>query len=1284
MATLSTGSSSIPIAVASPDDAFRELWSEALRKCEQSLAGNSSQWRSLLQRMHRCREAEDVCVILDETMQAFERFRGSETAWGKLRSEYLKPAVEVLLLFNDAIAETAASFPHVPGGKAIFVAFGVLLQATKGVSAYCEALIALFEELNSFLESLRPRLRRPSGLGSASKAIAITMLAHLLDIICHTAKLVLKRPWLGRLGLYGKALLKDTRMQAALQRLRALTNLELRAMTSEIYVNAAGTHDLALEIRDAATGMQADVAHIRAVGAENIGVTNQLLSDLQILNEGRVQATAARGLIERGVNKLIRGQKEMLAFLRAEREQQREDHEKIDAARIFEKLHRVDSADIDAQDSEGCMKGTRVKILRDLDAWSHEHDAPRIYWLNGMAGTGKSAIARSFCHMLQRGNLLGGSFFCSRGGSVQQGDARRIIPTLAASVASCNMAFNKHLLAELIKKPFSIHWNLALQIEQLLKIPLSSVDKGSPMLVLIVDALDECTDEDITRDLLSRLVELSGMLPVKFFLTSRPEPHIRQQLEDIDPSLGQILRLHDIEQDIVKADISRYLSHGLRAMREPSFPPKWPQKEDIAALTRLSGKLFIYAFTALQYLRKDPVGRLPKLTGTTVTAGRPLTQPLDNIYFLILSEAMDQDVYETEEIDSTRRMIAAIISVREPMTVNSLGRLLGMTASRLRASLNHLHAVIYIPIRDDSGVLSTFHASFSDYLTTPSRAPEHMRDPMSNSHMLLVTACVEALQSNSLHFNVSRAISSYLPNTAQELAHIDDALRYACMNWAYHAAAATKATTLELMLEAVFLGPRFLFWLEALSAMGLAEKATDVLKTAQKMSIRKDSRLGVFIEAAINFTERFSPAYAGSAPHVYLSALAFCRKRSIIGRCCFSAFSGIPNITISNGDADKQYGAVLSAAYSPDGTSITVATEGGIIAYREAHDWRSPAYITTVSEGRSVNFSKSGTHFAYLFDDFIELCLLEGRTVHVRDINDWCGGMEFVVISEDGAQLAAGSSSTPLVVWDTRTRKRLIKWTPFSSEFGKGAVPGPKQPLHAVFSRDGSLVAHVGPSSEGVILFDVRSQWQAHRTFALAPHGHIGIVTCIEFSSDGTQLISGSEDCTVCLWEVSSGKVVTRIPAHSAAISTLACSLDGKWFISGSLDGIIQIWDMETVSPMWKPLHQIGVLQPIRSISFSPDSTKILCITESGAIQVWHRDPAERPSNRRKTGVAMTRIDDDGWLRGPNGELLLWVHPNYRKSLTNPECSVRIYNGVMGIEWTSAQGADWTHCYAGK
>lgn len=80
--------------------------------------------------------------------------------------------------------------------------------------------------------------------------------------------------------MYGNALVKDATMQEALQRLRALTNLEARAMTSETRVVVAETRHLA-------SNVQADVA-------QNVVISAHLLSELQKLNGGvlRLHATS--------------------------------------------------------------------------------------------------------------------------------------------------------------------------------------------------------------------------------------------------------------------------------------------------------------------------------------------------------------------------------------------------------------------------------------------------------------------------------------------------------------------------------------------------------------------------------------------------------------------------------------------------------------------------------------------------------------------------------------------------------------------------------------------------------------------------------------------------------------------------------------------------------------------------------------------------------------------------------------------------------------------------------
>src|ERR1700733_10590560 len=81
-------------------------------------------------------------------------------------------------------------------------------------------------------------------------------------------------------------------------------------------------------------------------------------------------------------------------------------------------------------DRRACTEGTRKTILGQLEKWATDPATAAVYWLNGLAGTGKSTIAVSLCEMLAEKEMLGASFFCSRQ-LPNCRDSRLIIPTSA-------------------------------------------------------------------------------------------------------------------------------------------------------------------------------------------------------------------------------------------------------------------------------------------------------------------------------------------------------------------------------------------------------------------------------------------------------------------------------------------------------------------------------------------------------------------------------------------------------------------------------------------------------------------------------------------------------------------------------------------------------------------------------------------------------------------------------------------------------------------------------------
>jgi hypothetical protein len=109
------------------------------------------------------------------------------------------------------------------------------------------------------------------------------------------------------------------------------------------------------------------------------------------------------------------------------------EQERADLA-LLDRMYHVTDAGYLCGDRQGCMKGTRREILSQLENWLNDEQDKRVFWLNGLAGTGKSAIAQTFAETSFADGKLGASFFCSRDFD-ERSNLRSILPTLAFQLA---------------------------------------------------------------------------------------------------------------------------------------------------------------------------------------------------------------------------------------------------------------------------------------------------------------------------------------------------------------------------------------------------------------------------------------------------------------------------------------------------------------------------------------------------------------------------------------------------------------------------------------------------------------------------------------------------------------------------------------------------------------------------------------------------------------------------------------------------------------------------------
>jgi Cdc6-like AAA superfamily ATPase len=400
---------------------------------------------------------------------------------------------------------------------------------------------------------------------------------------------------------------------------------------------------------------------------------------------------------------------------------------------LLDRLSPVRSAFHDAySETRGCLEGTREALLEDINTWffSDGPDAPFIYWLSGMAGTGKTTISHSVCARLRE--HLGGSFFFSR----DQEERRRpssIFPTIMYQLATFDAILKSRICDAVAQDHDVSSKHMAVQVQQLVTKAFQSAEGShlrSRRLLIVIDALDECDKERGKEggEFIPLLVAHFQKLPflVKVFITSRPEHSIEVMFgkPDVRKPTRQCV-LHNIEEEVVQADIKHYIESEFAEIgREELYESEWPTKEEIEKLVKNADRFFIYAATIVKSVRdsvQPPNRRLDLiLSGNSSTSATSPYGQLDQLYSWILGNMGSSQADKDWIRDTFQKVIGAIVVLQQPQTLATLSMLLNVPEEDANHILRRLKAVV--DINGDASVpIRIFHPSFPDYLTDRAR-----------------------------------------------------------------------------------------------------------------------------------------------------------------------------------------------------------------------------------------------------------------------------------------------------------------------------------------------------------------------------------------------------------------------------------------------------------------------------------------------------------------------------------------------------------------------------------
>ncbi|KZV76559.1 hypothetical protein PENSPDRAFT_423494 [Peniophora sp. CONT] len=173
------------------DNGLADLWDEALYHYAQTTGVDlTDENTDLSQQLKNCAGYRDVVIALDRVAQAFEVYRNPHNGIGTRIRKALRPVVRAVISSGvlEASGETAAS-KAVPGGKALFVAVGLLLKATEGVSARFDALTKLLEKFHFFVTRLDVRTKS-ADLRTASRTLATRIFCNMLRTLAIAHKMM--------------------------------------------------------------------------------------------------------------------------------------------------------------------------------------------------------------------------------------------------------------------------------------------------------------------------------------------------------------------------------------------------------------------------------------------------------------------------------------------------------------------------------------------------------------------------------------------------------------------------------------------------------------------------------------------------------------------------------------------------------------------------------------------------------------------------------------------------------------------------------------------------------------------------------------------------------------------------------------------------------------------------------------------------------------------------------------------------------------------------------------
>jgi hypothetical protein len=507
-------------------------------------------------------------------------------------------------------------------------------------------------------------------------------------------------------------------------------------------------------------------------------------------------------------------------------------------------------------------------------------ESTNIWLVEGMAGTGKSTLARSIAEDVNDAGHVVMSFFFDRDVEDRK-DVKKLAATLARQLADVSTAL-KSRISDALKKDRDIsNRDPGKQWETLIKGPLESLktvreytdsrlqpENFRPIVFLVVDALDECSAQDI-QILGSALESMQSIGSVSFrvLITSRFR-HIQVPLANLRIKKCQLdeRSVDKVERDLEILYITELQSIWKNHLKERKLldgceesdtnEAAWPTQEDIQRLVFRADRLFQYAVVACRLIRgsiESPTKQLQDILATPPNG-------LDGIYTTALQNTIPS--YEQPEFSKRfELMFGALLLSPDPISIISLQELVfGQTLSlaEVRSFLARFYSVLHMPSKKELAI-RVIHLSFRDFMLENERNKDsHFQIDQPKIHRHLFQRSFDIMESTQglkrnkadlkspgtciveVKTGVSHDADEEDEIVRRDSLNIKPELQYACRYWVHHLEQ-SKISINDQDKVYCFFQEHFLHWLEALSLMGKITDGAIMLSALESMLTASNS-----------------------------------------------------------------------------------------------------------------------------------------------------------------------------------------------------------------------------------------------------------------------------------------------------------------------------------------------------------------------------------------------------------------------------------------------------------